>query len=392
MITQFLRHLFEVLRMSVPELAAALWRLLLLLLLLLLHLLRALWELLLRLFKGHEGRDESKPPMCDKVPEQVKRKPDPCLYSQFYLSALGLAVTWDNPDMWVTLPNGTPVDSGSLVANTDYILHVRIHDASFDPALATEVRCFYRPWSFNHPDRTPVEVNADGTERVVVLHIPPWSSEVAQFRWHTPDIAEAHFCIQAECRHPDDKNPNNNLGQENTNVRRASPGQMLAVNAFLRNQARETGEFQIRVDNYVIPEGEVTLGLKTARLPLRMAHPFDLLHRAMLTYDVAARSLKGQEAYAPQVVRYAYTGWDPVRKGNRVGRAPVLPPWRVEVDGREVEGGRGTVRLAAGEGRNVPLSVTIPAGVQPGSRHVFNWSAFGPRGKPMGGVTLIIVV
>lgn len=391
MLARFFRYLLELLRTMLPELGAALLRLILLLILFIIYFLLRLFDLLRGLFQGERER-QPKPERCGQVPEHVKRKPDPCLYSQFYLRAQGLSVTWDNPDIWITLPDSSPVDSGSLVADTDYIVHVRIHDASFDPALATEVRCFYRPWSFNSPDRVPLETNPDGTEKVVLLHIAPWSSEVAQFKWHTPDVAAAHYCIQAECRHPDDKNPNNNLGQENTNVRKAEPGQTASAAALLVNRDQVPHAFRIEVDRYEIPEGRATLDLKTANIPLRRRRQVDLLHRSLPTYDLRERRLKSQTAYAPTVTRYAYTGWDAIRKGSRVGMHPVEPPWNVQVDGQPLEAGRVTVALGPGESQNVELSVRVPADAAPGSVHRFNWFAFNSRGKPIGGVTFVIEV
>src|SRR5450631_1557225 len=46
------------------------------------------------------------------VPPWAYRQLDPLLYSQPYLQSLGLAVTWDNPDIQVELPSapGVPVD------------------------------------------------------------------------------------------------------------------------------------------------------------------------------------------------------------------------------------------------------------------------------------------
>jgi len=174
------KRLIAVLAALPAELVAALWRVLLVLLLLVLRLLRHLRELL-RWLLGKRDEEEAEPDRCKQLPPHVKRKPDPCLYSQFYLSSLGLAVTWNNPDIWITLPDdATLVDSYHLQPDTDYIVHARIHDAFFDPALATEVRCFYRPWSFNSPDRIPIELNPDGSERVVIIHIPPWDSRVCE--------------------------------------------------------------------------------------------------------------------------------------------------------------------------------------------------------------------
>ena len=332
------------------------------------------------------------PARCPEVPPIAKRKPDPCLYDQFYLAAQGLAVTWDNPDIWLTLPDGTPVASHQLAADTDYLVHARIHDASFDPALATEVRCFYRPWSFGTPDRTPVETNPDGSVKVIVLHIPPWASQVAVFRMHTPNTPGQHYCIQAECRHPDDKNPNNNLGQENLQLAAGNPGQQLIVHAPLFNGTRRRQAYRILADAYAIPKGELTLRLETRERAIRRRKPFDALHNLLLTRDAATGRLQTQRGRALKLISYAYRGFEEVRRSSRRGLQPAPPAWAVEVNGEPLQQGAGAVTLDPAQQLAVPLALRIPADATPGSQQRFNFAAFNPAGKLIGGVTLLVEV
>src|SRR5688572_16425199 len=59
-----------------------------------------------------KGTREDTGPVVAYLPPSIHKRPDPLLYSQFFLMAQGLAVTWDNPDIWITeLPdaNGTLV-------------------------------------------------------------------------------------------------------------------------------------------------------------------------------------------------------------------------------------------------------------------------------------------
>src|SRR5687768_7419882 len=51
-------------------------------------------------------------PCCLRLPD-VYIRPDPLIYSQHYLAAQGLAVTWDNPDIQL-YDAGTPVASHEL--------------------------------------------------------------------------------------------------------------------------------------------------------------------------------------------------------------------------------------------------------------------------------------
>jgi hypothetical protein len=386
----FVRMVVRVLIALPQEIILALWRFLVLLLLLLLRLLRGLVELINKLF----GKDCKKPAerdKCGEIPPNVKRKPDPCLYDQFYLLSLGYSVTWDNPDIWITLPDGTPVNSYDLVADADYIVNAQIHDASFDPALATQVRCLYRPWSFNSPDRIPIELNPDGTERIVILHIPPWSQRIAQFHWHTPTTA-GHFCLQAECYHPDDKNPNNNLGQENTQVVGGQAGQMIHAEAFLFNRVETARRVRIEADQYRIPEGKIELKLATRTLPLREKTPFDGLYNLLLRRD-AREGIKTQNGSAPVWISYAYRGWEQLKKGNSRKEFPIRPPWEVKVNGTNVDEGK-IAELNLGPKQRVTISIDaqIPAGAAVGTRQTLNLNAYAENGKVLGGVTLEIEV
>jgi hypothetical protein len=386
-----LRMMLRMLGALPQEIVAALWRLLIILLLLLLLLLRGLWELLLRLF-GKRREKPSEKEKCGEIPPNVKRKPDPCLYDQFYLQAQGYAVTWNNPDIWITLPDGTPANSYQLVPDTDYVVHAQIHDASFDPALATQVRCAYRPWSFNSPDRTPIELNPDGTEKVVILHIPPWSQQVAQFHWHTP-ASPGHYCLQVECFHPDDKNPNNNLGQENTQIVGAHAGQVVTTEALLFNRLETGRRVRITADQYRIPKGEIRLKLATRTLPLRKRSAFDAVYNLMLTHDPARGGLKTQSRYVPSWIAYAYRGFEQLQEGNARGTSPIAPPWRVEANGTDV-GGNAPVelRLEAKQRAAIPIVAHIPADATAGTSQHLNFTAYGDDGKVLGGVTLLVVV
>src|SRR5262245_22921736 len=90
-------------------------------------LLAWLWRLIERLRK--EGwRDEQEQEQKDchiPFPEDLMRRPDPCIYSQFYLTAQGIPVTWDNPDIWMAKasdPGTIEPDSYHLEEDTDYIV------------------------------------------------------------------------------------------------------------------------------------------------------------------------------------------------------------------------------------------------------------------------------
>jgi hypothetical protein len=54
---------------------------------------------------------------CQHVPAHIYKRPDPMIYSQQYLMSLGLAVTWQNPDIHLEL-GGVPVVCQNPVAKT----------------------------------------------------------------------------------------------------------------------------------------------------------------------------------------------------------------------------------------------------------------------------------
>ena len=56
---------------------------------------------------------------CCKFTNPAYHRPDPCIYDQCYLRQLGLAVTWDNPDVTL-LSNGVVVAKQNLLPNTQY--------------------------------------------------------------------------------------------------------------------------------------------------------------------------------------------------------------------------------------------------------------------------------
>ena len=373
------------------EIATALWRLIVMLLVALLLLLRFIKKLLKRLH--HKDPKHPPPKHCCEVPPHIRRKPDPCLYSQFYLMAQGLSVTWDNPDIWLTLPDGTPVDSAALQPSTKYLVNARIYDASFDPALGTEVRCLYRPYSFNSPDRVPIERLPDGSERIVVLHIPRWQSQVAVFRWTTPPDTNAHWCLQVECRHPDDKNPNNNLGQENTQVLGGSSGARVATGARLFNPARRAMRARLTVDQYAIPAGELSLKLETRVRHLRRRRPFDSVRNLMINVDPQGKLRKYADS-GPAITSYVYRGFKQLRRGNERGAQPLDPAWQATVNGQVVDpAGFVEIELPPGGSVDVPLAFTIPAAIPLQTQPTrFNVIATSDRGKLLGGLTIRVEV
>jgi len=64
-------------------------------------LISKLWAWIVKLFTRNNFKEIKDPKLCHlPFPEDVMRRPDPCIYSQFYLQEQNLPVTWNNPDIW----------------------------------------------------------------------------------------------------------------------------------------------------------------------------------------------------------------------------------------------------------------------------------------------------
>ncbi|WP_110030447.1 hypothetical protein [Hoeflea marina] len=178
-----------------------------------------IWEILER-----EKTPEGDP--CVVIPGHIARKPDPCIYDQFLLMQLGKPVTWDNPDVRIFL-NGVEQYTYNLTVGTTYDVEVTVHNSSRDkPANGTAV------------DIRWIEFGAGGQVRhliaVAAANVPVWpGTDVVTTKWTTPDTP-GHYCIEVELSHPDDGNPSNNRGWNNTQVYAAQSPVARDVRIFNR--------------------------------------------------------------------------------------------------------------------------------------------------------------
>jgi hypothetical protein len=408
------------------EFVVALLRLLLLLLILLFVLLLKLWAWLLWLWRTKNLYEEETEEDCGRIPETLIRRPDPAIYSQHYLGSQGLPVTWNNPDIWVapaSSPGAIEPDSYHLSADTDYIVSVQAHNASTDAAIGVKVRLVYRPWSFNSPDLVPVETDAAGNEVFGFVDIAPMGSAIAQFNWHTPEVAPgetAHFCLQAYLSHPLDINPANNMGQENTNVYsqnpgHVAPGEIAVVETPLFNNSRRPIEVQFRWDAYEINQDDtVELELKTvcghARLPLsdRLAHTLPTVstpaardQRPPVPDDI---SVDRSAAVAPRVslvrsvqfstpkssfrdAKIKYDGFDGFRE-TILSRDYSLPPgMQIDLDEADED-----LRMMPQEMHLSRVTIKVPDDAADGMRLPVNIVAETGAGVLLGGVTILFQV
>lgn len=179
-----------------------------------------IWEIITR---------EPKTPLgdpCVRFPGHLIRKPDPCIYSQFLLMQLNQPVTWDSPDVRILL-GGVEHDSYNLTAGTQYTLEIIVHNSSREkPADGTAVHVRW------------IDFGAGGQTRhdiaTLSTNVPIWpGTAVVATNWRTPDTP-GHYCIEVELAHPEDGNPANNRGWNNTQVYAANSPVHRAVRIFNR--------------------------------------------------------------------------------------------------------------------------------------------------------------
>ena len=179
-------------------------------------------------------------------PGRVKH-PDPLIYSQDELMSLGLAVTWDNPDIQL-YDAGSPVSSWELKPATTYDVVTRVWNKSTDaPVVGLPVAVSMLSFGVGGHEE-PVAVG-------VVPHLGvkggPDNPAFCTVPWTTP-ATPGHYCLQVRLMPADDANPANNHGAENTLVGVAhSPAEL---EFHLRNDTREPHVYRFETDSYTIPE------------------------------------------------------------------------------------------------------------------------------------------
>jgi hypothetical protein len=213
-----------------------------------LRLIRQLLALLGQAFGGGPKepgrRDKAAKTRCVPITDPAMRVPDPLVYAQEEMAALGLPVTWDNPDFTI-FDGATPVAAHQLQPNRTYTVQVRIWNSAPDcPAVMMPVHLSYLDFGIG-----TVSV-AVGTQYVDVGVLGASDNpSYARFAWHTPPTP-GHYCLQALLDPASDRNRRNNLGQHNTDVVEA---QSPAAFAFLlRNDTTRPHAYTLEADAFVL--------------------------------------------------------------------------------------------------------------------------------------------
>ena len=225
------------------------------------RLIKAL-QALIRKLLGTAAREL--PPVqasCVPIRHPSMKRPDPMIYDQYYLMSLGLAVSWQNPDIEI-LQGGVPVASAyDLSPSTTYTIRATIYNAS-TTGVVYNMPVVFSYLSFGVATQSHL---IPGPDPLVSLGVKgsPQGIAVVEKDWTTPS-APGHYCVQVSFSYFDDINPLNNLGQENTQVvQAASPAQF----AFqLRNQNDERATFRFEVDTFSVPP-QPQCSIKTRTTP-----------------------------------------------------------------------------------------------------------------------------
>lgn len=188
----------------------------------------------------HERRAARSP--CVPIDEPAFLRPDPLIYSQDKLMSLGLAVTWNNPDIQL-FRGGIPVDSAGIEADTTYDVQVRVWNSSIDcPVVAMPVHLVYAKAGVGPPGQfigsAVVNVGVKGSTTQPGFCSIPWTTP------RTP----GHYCLRAKLDPVADADFSNNVGQENTQVGAAHSPATFTFE--LRNDDRVRHAYRFAEDSY----------------------------------------------------------------------------------------------------------------------------------------------
>jgi hypothetical protein len=297
--------------------------------------------------KNREGKGADS--TCIPIRHPSFRKPDPLIYAQYYLMDMGLAVTWDNPDIDLRRA-GVAVPSSNIEPDADYEIVARVWNASTTaPVVGLPVEFSYLSFGIG---LTPHTI---GTTKVDLgVKGGPGCPTFASIPWHTPSTP-GHYCIQVNFTWIDDANPLNNLGQKNLEVGKAhSPARF---DFSLRNSSDEQRVFTFEVDTYELPA------------PL----PCDEVQRP-------TRRQQLRRSVEPASARLFPALPERVRAMHERAAYQVDPGWVVAFD-------RSEVPLGAGNESTVEVLIEPPAGFR-GTRR-FNVRAVDGQ-YVQGGVTLVV--
>ena len=212
---------------------------------------------------GSDGHPKSGPVY---VPPTIYKRPDPLLYSQGWLLARGLAVTWDNRDISVfqLLGPGIPpklVPPHALLPNHPHLIRARVWNGSTEaPAVNLLVRFYYLTFGIGTVQTFIGQTIVPSLPVKGAMGLP----SLAEMPWTTPATA-GHYCVRVQLVWTDDADQGNNLGQTNLDVKALnSPNATFSFP--IRNDGVLAARLRLTTDAYHLPPLEVCEDNTTARL------------------------------------------------------------------------------------------------------------------------------
>lgn len=204
--------------------------------------------MLIEIFCRKRKKEPGIPVCCIEVPPEMRPRPDPSIYSQKWLMARGIAVTWENPDFrLIELSTGTVAASHALKPDTDYKIEVTVHNMSTMTAIGTTVS--FQVKSFG------LDGGTFASPDTVVVDIPAAGSATCFTVWHTP-MNVGHICLVALLQHPDDANPMNNEGQHNTVIVDSTTSEKQ-IKFEIHNASKAEREYALSFDMYQLPDSSM---------------------------------------------------------------------------------------------------------------------------------------
>ena len=283
---------------------------------------------------------------CQPVPPNIYKRPDPTIYSQKFLLSQGLAVTWDNPDIQL-FREGIPVSSSSLLADTEYEVCATVYNGSNEaPAVNMPVDFSYLTFG--------IGTVSTFIERVII-NLPVKGAlghpVAAKAVWRTP-ATPGHYCLQANLIWADDANPNNNLGQENTNVGKLQSPATFEFPVHNSSEGRE--HIRLEVDTYTLQE----------------QIDCDQVVRGEVRFERENKEMTREERCALLAERH------------KQGLFSIPAGWTVEITPQKFD-------LLANQTQLVKVVVTAPDSFTSGIQ-AFNVNAYDQYSHLIGGVTLYV--
>ncbi len=314
------------------------------------NLIRLLLTVCTRAHRTSRRFGDKMPMDCLPIPSGVYLRPDASIYSQSYLMSLGLAVTWDNPDVTLTGTGGNIIGSHDLLPSTLYKISATIHNRS-NEAPAPGMPVTFGLITFGVGGATVQQIGSD------VVNLPvrgaPGEPVVASVSWTTPPVP-AHYCIRIEAVWADDKNPLDNTGQHNTVIWKVRQGEALSLKIPVRNTLQGARLLTVAMHSYELP-----------REPLVRHGMGEHVHQPRETDE--ALTARVVAAIRPELFP-APAAW-----------SPALTQHRLSLEG-DAEA-------------QLEFTATVPATAPIGSRQPFHISVAEERsGLPLGGVTAIFIV